>query len=548
MRRSNLSINAAALLGSAFIIASLVGAPRHATAALVFDVIQNTWGTPSEVGSFAWAIDQANTQAGVDTINVAAGLQINVDNATAAAGTTTWLARFTESANVQGNGAKLVGNPAYITTGGTTATKTTIIGSPYSPAIELGDVVPVPAISFAQIGTPGDTINNPFIHVSFSDLSADGLASIAQLNEGSQLSVTGGDFENLVNYTGTNAAGRGVFEANTGSTLNLSEISITRSFPFDNVIDISPNAAVFFGTIQGEDSQLNMQNSSINTSYGAGAIAWTGGTANIVSSIINDAGGLEVIDGDTDGVLNFVNSILYMTGGDDLSQTNRIQAAVGGEANILASTILYDALSTDDGCAVSYQCNGMPLTALLDGVLNFDSSAVVPLNAEFAFTGKDSYSEFTNGNLVAGEYSYIGATPTQDATEVRSLFGNLGILTEGDTYDLIDAGPLFELFNPLPGGAYPLLGGVLTKVIPNAGSGGANELLNPIDGQPILFDVYGNPRTDANGFRDIGAVQLQVPEPHAFSAALAGFFFYGMASTRQRKRKATRVETRQLQI
>ena len=507
MRRSDLSKNAAALFGAAVIIASLAGAPRHATAA-VFNVTQNTWGTTSDVNSFAWAIDQANTQAGVDTINVAADLQINVDDAAPATGTNTWLARFTESANVQGNGATLVGNPAYVTTGGEIATKTNIVSSRYTSAIVLGDAILVPGLSFAQIGTSGS--DNSSISVSFSDLSADGLASIAQLNEGAQLSVTGGDFRNIVNYTDIDAAGRGVFEANTGSTLNLSDISITDSSPFGNAVDVTSEAALFFGTIQGEDSQLNMQNSSINSSYGAGAIAWNGGTANIVSSIINDAGGLSVSDGATDGILNFVNSILYMTGGDDLSQTSRIQAGDGGEANIVASTILYDALATSStGCAiVSYQCNGMPLTALLDGVLTFTSSAVVPLNAEFAFSGNDSYSEFTDGNLVAGEYSYVGATPTQDAAEVKSLFDNMTILTEGDTYDLIYADPSFELFNPLPAGAYPLLGGVLTRVIPNAGSGGVNALLNPIDGQPILFDVYGNPRTDANGFRDIGAVQV----------------------------------------
>ncbi len=197
---------------------------------------------------------------------------------------------------------------------------------------------------------------------------------------------------NIVNYTFVDAAGRGVFEANTGSTLNLSDISITDSYPFGNAVDVGENAALFFGTIQGEDSQLNMQNSSINSSYGAGEIAWTGGTANVVSSIINDAGGLSI----SNGTLNFVNSILYMTGGDNLSQTSRIQAGFDGEANILASTVLYDALTTrSTGCEiVSYQCNGMPLTAFDGGVLNFTSSAVVPLNAELAFPGKDSYSEF----------------------------------------------------------------------------------------------------------------------------------------------------------
>ncbi|ESQ14301.1 MAG TPA: hypothetical protein DDY14_13060, partial [Chromatiaceae bacterium] len=61
MRRSTQSINAAALLGGACIVTVLAGAPRQATAA-IFDVTQNTWGTTADVGSFAWAIDQANTR------------------------------------------------------------------------------------------------------------------------------------------------------------------------------------------------------------------------------------------------------------------------------------------------------------------------------------------------------------------------------------------------------------------------------------------------------------------------------------------------------
>ena len=135
MRGSNLSIITPALLGCAFIITSLAGAPRHAMAALVFDVTQNTWGTTTDVGSFAWAIDQANTTPGVDTISIASGLEIDVDaGPPLTAPNTAWLARFTESAEVQGNGAKLVGNPAYVTSGETAATKTNIVGSPYSPS------------------------------------------------------------------------------------------------------------------------------------------------------------------------------------------------------------------------------------------------------------------------------------------------------------------------------------------------------------------------------------------------------------------------------
>jgi hypothetical protein len=505
------------LIGCGVVFVAAIALSGHATAA-VFDVTQNTWGTVGDVGSFAWAVDRANNQTGADIIRVAAGLEINVDAATpVSGGTSNWLAEFTESVDIQGNGAKLVGNPAYITTSGSIATKTNIVANPYNPAIRAGEVIQQAALSFARIGTSGS--DNSTIRVSFTDLGADGLASVATLYEGSQLTVTGGSFENTVNYTDIDAAGRGIFEAFTGSTLNLNGISITRDYPFDSPIDAAPEAAIFFGSIQGQDSQLNMENSSINDSFGAGAVSWNGGTANIVSSIIADAGGLSIADGSTEqGVLNFVNSILYMTGGDDLSQTNRIQAITNGEANILSSSILYDALSTNDSCSnVSYSCNGMPLTAVAGGVMTVTSSAVVPLNAEFAFPGKDSYSEFTNGDLIAGAYSYIAATPTQDAAAVKSLFDNLDILTAGDTYPIIDAGA-FQLFEQLPEGAYPLLSGVLVGVVPDAGVGGANQLINPIDGQPILVDVYGNPRVWRDGTRAIGAVQ--VPAPAVFSLGL----------------------------
>jgi hypothetical protein len=90
---------------------------------------------------------------------------------------------------------------------------------------------------------------------------------------------------------------------------------------------------------------------------------------------------------------------------------------------------------------------------------------------------------------------------------VQALFDNGDILTEGDTYDLI-GDPGLTFFNPLPNGAVPLADGVLVSVIPDAMPGGANQLINPIDDSPITVDVFGNPRTNVLGFRDIGAVQV----------------------------------------
>lgn len=58
----------------------------------------------------------------------------------------------------------------------------------------------------------------------------------------------------------------------------------------------------------------------------------------------------------------------------------------------------------------------------------------------------------------------------------------------------------------------PLLGtvaspGLLVDAIPNAACGAANQLLSPVDGRCLAEDVFGNPRTDGNGKRSIGAVQ-----------------------------------------
>lgn len=50
---------------------------------------------------------------------------------------------------------------------------------------------------------------------------------------------------------------------------------------------------------------------------------------------------------------------------------------------------------------------------------------------------------------------------------------------------------------------------------------GVNQLINPIDGSPILRDVLGQPRTSA-GLRTIGAVQpAPVPAPLPFVGAAA---------------------------
>ena len=58
------------------LVAAVIAAP---VAKGALTVNQGVWGTAGDVGTMAWAIDQANTMPGLDTISIAPGLEINVD-------------------------------------------------------------------------------------------------------------------------------------------------------------------------------------------------------------------------------------------------------------------------------------------------------------------------------------------------------------------------------------------------------------------------------------------------------------------------------------
>lgn len=487
---------------AALVVAVLGGALGTARAA-DYDVTVSSWGTDSTVGSFAWAVAQANSNPGPDTIRVLVP-EIDADDGDKVGPRGSWLAIFTESVTIEGNGATLMANPSYVTTGGLIATKTNIVGSAYDPPIRPSDVVVVPGVSFAQIGVISQ--DNSGVEVVIRDLNADGVGSVATVNEKASLTVRGGSFRNIVNYTGEN--GRAAFDSRPGATLNLDRISLSRNFPFGEVVTVS-DVALFSGSIAGGDATLNMQNSTISGSYGAGAIFWTGGTANVVSSILSNSGGLQISDGALQGVLNLTNSIVLFDGGESLQQTNRIVATSGGTANVTASTVLYNSLYTD-GPASPYDGNGMPLTATLDGALNFNSSAVVPLNwdAFWGIDGKISYAEFSGGNLTSDAYSFIAATAVQDRAALQSLFDNTSFFTEGPSFPVINLG--VDFFRALPQGAVPLTTSALINAVPDAD--GDNELVNPIDGTAIDVDVFGYPRT-TGGKRNIGAVQTSTLPP-----------------------------------
>jgi hypothetical protein len=131
---------------------------------------------------------------------------------------------------------------------------------------------------------------------------------------------------------------------------------------------------------------------------------------------------------------------------------------------------------------------------------------------------------------------WLQTTSNQSAAELQNLFGNPSLLTSGLPLTLQDFGGGVSAYYPLPGGAYPNPQGPLIDQISDAD--GVNQLINPIDGSPILLDVFGQPRTD-NGLRTIGAVE-PVPGPLPLAGATAA-----LAWSRRLRRRIQRAKTAQ---
>jgi len=251
--------------------------------------------------------------------------------------------------------------------------------------------------------------------------------------------------------------------------------------------------------------------------------------ANVVSSLISESGGLSVSDDTQPGVMNLVNSLVRVSAQN--SNIQRLQAFAGGELNITASSILQDLVDNTDYTLTQcnsdpYFCAGKPLTAFQGGKITLKQSYVSLINAQDGLipAGVLSYSDAlyglaNAGSLVALDSVWLQTTPNQSATDLQSLFGNASLLTSGIPLILEDFGGGVTAYLPLPNGAYPNPTGPLIDQISDAN--GANQLINPIDDNAILLDVFGQPRT-RNGLRTIGAVQpASVPAPLPLAGAAA---------------------------
>jgi hypothetical protein len=474
--------------------------------ASTFEVTLSNWGTASEERSLAWALAQANGNPGADTIRFSPGLTVAVDDATP--GPDLWLATVSDALRIEGRGATLVGQPAFLSSAGITHTKTNV--DRFTPPPAGTDILLQSAFSFAKVA--------PGVSLHIDGLAVDGLNGFLQLGAGATASVADAAARNSVSYGGT---ARSLFEALDGSVLNLSSTVIERIH--------SPLLAVgaaWEGVIAGTNASLNMLSSRISQASAA-VVVWSGGVANIVSSMMTESGGISVRDDSSQGVINLVNSLVAPSSQN--ADLQRLQALAGGELSIVASTIVQDALSNRyDGCVADpYGCVGKPLTALAGGTIRLRESVVSLLNADLPGlipAGIASYSDAalgsgSGGTLQALDALWIQTTPNQSAATLAGLFHSPALLTSGSPL-LVDAfGFGVSGYRPWPEGASPNPLGPLIDAVADAD--GFNQLLNPIDFSVITEDLLGQPRS-RGGRRDLGAIQAEaVPAPLPWAGVVA---------------------------
>jgi hypothetical protein len=493
-----------------------------------FSVTSTSWGEVGTAGTFAWAIDQANNSLATgNVISITPNLLINVDGATAIDAALD-LTEITRSVTILGNNATLVGNPTFITSGGSSTVVTKYNPQPYLP----GDVTVTPSFSFAKIGRFGQ--DNTGINVTMSGLNADGLNRFALLERGAALTFTSGSIVNSVNFLPANRGITPGFDASRAS-LTLDHVVINRAYGLDSTAG---------GLIAGSDSRINVSNTTVVGADSGPVFVLAGGTGNVVSSVFDGSGGVLATGGSTiaTGTVNVVNSVAFLAGplnggANDSFLENRFLAGDGGTINLTASTVIADLVSLQGRTA---EANGVPLDAD-GGKITLASSAVLVTTYDAdGFGTQIGFQTSNGGSFAADAFSWVQPTPAQSAADLKVLFGQPSLLTgsPGLPVIAISTSPLIQMTPRMPQASYPYADGVLIGVVPDAD--GANRLIDPIDGSTITVDVYGYART-TGGTRNVGAVealQTTVPEvgPGSSFGGGAALLLAALAWLEQRRR------------
>ena len=445
-------------------------------------------------GGYQWAIEQANNSPGHDIISIDIP-EFQMNNCDIYGSDDLPIA-ITESVDIVGNGNTANGYVRYIDRNGN-------INPDGCPASASDG----PSATFTWASRGGSLIDvgvrgadSSGIEVSISGLNMKDLTRVGHIRRNAKLTIEDARIDNIQSVSlDCNTA---IIRAEEGADLTIRNTEFYKlTLPAEPFFSPSSPIIPINGIIEGYDAgELTMDRVTVIDSIGAEAalVIWSGGAVKIVSSRFFLSSGF-IFD---DNSVDFVNSMFHNFLPAPAEFRDNIFLSNGAVLNSEASTFYWTSLGCE-GCAVTGSIGTTPINGLGLGTyynygplpsVHFKSSALgsidppLPLQKLWGDPGVFSSDAFT----------WIQPTAGQNAAELAAILPNASTATPGLTTAFTES----EAEQTLP-----LIPGVLVEAVPDAGPGGSNELLSPIDRLPILLDVNGNSRVYANGTRNIGAVQ-----------------------------------------
>lgn len=515
MRKSSIALVVTLLA----IAATVVPATGASATSQTFHV---TTGECAGPGSILEAVALANVNPGADTIvidvpkvhlfqPISAGY-----TCASTTGSAPFVLKITESVTIDGQGAEFSADPLFAGPNGTINDV-----QPGRCPSSSHDLMLTAPVSFVEIGTYGQ--DNSAISVTLQQMNVTNMSRLAAVHQKASLTIDGMNAENLTDLS--HGCDNSTIKVESGGNLTISN-----SWFNDSVMaatDYGSNSFIF-GSRAGN---LTIRNTLFTDIRNMSAVTWTAPSTEkvaIVSSQFQGAGGITVGGTDT-GVLDayLTNSIVRLGSPYVPAAMSSADVIVAGGYNgrsalhVQASTIL--AASTDCHLGASAgQClrpaAGM-IVAHANASIDLTHSAVGVGSPNSSDNNLALFAVTGGGTITGDQYSWAQPTNVQDAAAISAVVG-LSVLT---TLPGLYAGG----FYPGDAALTPLLvfggtPGVLIDAIPNTKGTtpvGTNVLLDPLTNDPILTDVWGNPRWDGNDASNIGAIQNNFA-PHLVVSAV----------------------------
>ncbi len=461
-------------------------------------------------GGIGEAIALANLSPGHDIIEIDASLEIDYACYYALE---IFPISATESLTINGNYATINGNQIYISKSDGQVNPL-FRADTSCPSSSTSIYIPAGfAPGFLNVGTRGQ--DSAGVDVVVNNLNIKGISSAAFVRENASLTFNNVAFKDIRDVAHCSTSN---FTVEPGASLTLNGTSIGGSKRWDG----APYTALILGGTTAEPAgTLTINNGFFANNYMGLFADWHGDVV-VNTAVFSNTGSMFIREGNSQ-----ITNAIFTNFGEAIE--SEFFVVDGGSLDLRASTLSFDEVNCDTSASSSCTYaetqgrlgNVAPVQVDNGGQFNLIESAI-----QVKYSGIGSHptplmTAVNGASFTADEYTFIQPILLSPAVDLRALTGQPNLITDAPALPASDDFLTYLSFSG-PSSVTPMLGtmalpGLLVDNIPDAGVGGANELLDSY-GNPITRDVYFNSRVDINDRRSTGAVQVSYA-PHLEATA-----------------------------